>query len=85
MPVPNGESIATEGKGDYLWCQGRVVDTAGRPIANAIIDTWETDEHGLYDTQVGKDLTATMPTSQNLPVRTRRHIVFGTVGARLSR
>ncbi|TFK41773.1 Intradiol ring-cleavage dioxygenase [Crucibulum laeve] len=47
----NGESIASEGKGDYLYVEGRILNTAGEPIANAIIDTWETDGHGLYDTQ----------------------------------
>ncbi|KIK67479.1 hypothetical protein GYMLUDRAFT_37608 [Collybiopsis luxurians FD-317 M1] len=47
----NGESIASEGKGDYLYVHGKVLDTSGKPVAGAIIDTWETDGHGLYDTQ----------------------------------
>ncbi|KAJ7065439.1 intradiol ring-cleavage dioxygenase [Mycena amicta] len=47
----NGESIASEGKGDYLWVEGRVLDTKGNPIPNVLIDTWETDGHGSYDTQ----------------------------------
>ena len=42
--VANGDSIASEGKGDYLWVQGRVLDTKGRPIHNVVIETWETDE-----------------------------------------
>jgi len=46
-----GESIASEGKGDYLYVEGHVTDIQGKPIPNAIIDTWETDGHGLYDTQ----------------------------------
>jgi len=49
--ISNGDSIASEGKGDYLWVEGRVLDTAGQPIANATIETWETDHNGLYDTQ----------------------------------
>ncbi|KAG6866315.1 hypothetical protein C0991_005782 [Blastosporella zonata] len=49
--VPNGDSIASEGKGDYMFVEGRVLDTKGNPIAGAIIDTWETDSNGLYDTQ----------------------------------
>ncbi|KAG6815099.1 hypothetical protein H0H93_010979, partial [Arthromyces matolae] len=49
--VPNGETIASEGKGDYMFVEGRVLDTKGNPIAGAIIDTWETDNNGLYDTQ----------------------------------
>ncbi|KAF5383255.1 hypothetical protein D9615_004905 [Tricholomella constricta] len=46
-----GDSIASEGKGDYMFVEGRVLDTEGNPIAGAIIDTWETDSNGLYDTQ----------------------------------
>ncbi|KAG5641920.1 hypothetical protein DXG03_003966 [Asterophora parasitica] len=51
MVVPNGDSIASEGKGDYMFVEGRVLDTKGTPIAGATIDTWETDSNGLYDTQ----------------------------------
>nr|GAT46984.1 intradiol RING-cleavage dioxygenase [Mycena chlorophos] len=47
----NGESIASEGKGDYMWVEGRVLDLKGNPIRGAIIDTWETDGHGKYDNQ----------------------------------
>ena len=37
-----------------MWVEGRILDTKGNPIANAQIDTWETDENGLYDTQVSR-------------------------------
>jgi protocatechuate 3,4-dioxygenase beta subunit len=50
--VTNGDSIASEGKGDYMFVEGRVMDTKGNPISGAIIDTWETDGSGQYDTQV---------------------------------
>lgn len=50
--VQKGDSIASEGKGDYMYVEGRVTDLQGRPIPNAVIDTWETDGEGLYDTQV---------------------------------
>ena len=46
-----GESIASEGKGDYLYVQGRVLNMQGRPISGAIIETWEADANGFYDTQ----------------------------------
>ncbi|KAF7345468.1 Intradiol ring-cleavage dioxygenase [Mycena venus] len=49
--IENGESIASEGKGDYLWVEGKVKDTKGNPIPNCIINTWETDGHGMYDNQ----------------------------------
>ncbi|KAF8957385.1 intradiol ring-cleavage dioxygenase [Flammula alnicola] len=49
--VQLGDSIASEGKGDYMYVEGRVTDIQGKPIPNANIDTWETDGHGQYDTQ----------------------------------
>lgn len=51
--METGGSIASEGKGEYMFVEGKVTDTKGQPIPGAIIDTWETDENGLYDTQVG--------------------------------
>ncbi|KAG0693385.1 aromatic compound dioxygenase [Suillus ampliporus] len=47
--VDFGESITSEGKGDYMYVEGRVLTTDGQPIPNAIIDTWENDANGLYD------------------------------------
>ena len=44
--VANGESIASEGKGDYMYVEGRVFGNDGKPVPNATIETWETDDHG---------------------------------------
>ncbi|KAJ8596164.1 aromatic compound dioxygenase [Rhizopogon salebrosus TDB-379] len=49
--VDFGESIASEGKGDYMYVEGRVLTTKGEPIPDAVIETWETDADGFYDTQ----------------------------------
>jgi len=49
--MEKGDSIASEGKGDYMFVEGLVTDLRGKPIPNAIIDTWETDGNGSYDTQ----------------------------------
>ncbi|KAJ7609021.1 intradiol ring-cleavage dioxygenase [Roridomyces roridus] len=51
LHVENGQSIASEGKGNYLWVEGKVLDTKGNAIPNVTIDTWETDGDGLYDNQ----------------------------------
>ncbi|KAF9045563.1 intradiol ring-cleavage dioxygenase [Panaeolus papilionaceus] len=51
--LEKGSSIASEGKGDYMYVEGTVKDLEGNPIANAVIDTWETDGQGLYDVQLG--------------------------------
>lgn len=44
--IESGGSIASEGKGEYLYIEGRVLSTDGTPIPNAVIETWETDENG---------------------------------------
>ena len=44
--VPLGESIASEGKGEYMFVEGRVLTSKGEPIPGAVIETWETDEKG---------------------------------------
>ncbi|KAI0251235.1 Intradiol ring-cleavage dioxygenase [Lactifluus subvellereus] len=49
--VPLGESIASEGKGEYMYVEGRVLTTSGEPVSGAVIETWETDAKGNYDTQ----------------------------------
>jgi len=49
--VSLGDTIASEGKGKYLYVTGRVLDTSSNPIPHATIETWETDDLGFYDTQ----------------------------------
>jgi hypothetical protein len=44
--VQLGESIASEGKGEYMYVEGHVRDTSGAPIPGAVIETWETDDKG---------------------------------------
>jgi protocatechuate 3,4-dioxygenase beta subunit len=41
-----GESIASEGIGENMFVEGRVLTTGGEPIPGAVIDTWETDGTG---------------------------------------
>jgi protocatechuate 3,4-dioxygenase beta subunit len=42
-----GGSIATEGKGEYMYVEGRVLNTDGKPIPDAVIETWEADSNGM--------------------------------------
>jgi len=49
--VDHGDSIASEGKGEYMYVEGRVLSIEGKPIPDASIETWETDDTGVYDTQ----------------------------------
>ncbi len=47
----HGANICLDGKGEPLVVTGRVLDTAGNPIAGATIDVWQTNEDGFYDVQ----------------------------------
>ena len=58
--MKNGDSIASEGKGDYLYMSGRVLDVQGNPIAGAVMDVWEADQNGVYDLEVEISSVATM-------------------------
>jgi len=39
---------AAAATGDILYLSGKAVDTAGNPIANAVVEIWQTDRKGLY-------------------------------------
>jgi protocatechuate 3,4-dioxygenase beta subunit len=49
--IAQGETIARSGKGESVLVRGRVLDVRGEPIGGALVETWETDGEGLYDTQ----------------------------------
>jgi len=49
--IQHGDSIASENKGEYMYVSGKVLSSHGKPIPDAVMDTWETDDQGLYDTQ----------------------------------
>jgi len=50
--LPSGGNIAPrDATGQPALITGRVLDTAGRPIANALLDVWQSDSTGLYDSQ----------------------------------
>ncbi len=46
-----GEQICRNISNGEVALYGRVTDVKGKPIANARIDIWQTDENGLYDIQ----------------------------------
>jgi hydroxyquinol 1,2-dioxygenase len=48
---PNGADITGGAKGEPCWVSGSMTDISGRPISGAVIDVWQADEAGFYDTQ----------------------------------
>src|SRR5271170_8384459 len=50
--MPAGGNIAhLDKKGPPTLVSGRVLDLEGRPIAGAVLDVWQTQTNGLYDSQ----------------------------------
>ncbi|MEX3947371.1 intradiol ring-cleavage dioxygenase [Paraburkholderia sp. EG287B] len=47
----NGANICLDGKGEPLVVAGRVTDLAGKPIADAKLEVWQTNDDGFYDVQ----------------------------------
>ena len=49
--IAPGADIANGASGEPLYASGRVLDTAGRPVSDAVLNVWQSDERGLYDVQ----------------------------------
>jgi hydroxyquinol 1,2-dioxygenase len=46
---PAGADIANGASGERLYVSGRVLDTMGGPVADAVVNVWQSDDRGLYD------------------------------------
>ncbi|MDX6239398.1 MAG: hydroxyquinol 1,2-dioxygenase [Kribbellaceae bacterium] len=53
--IENGGDLANGAPGQPCLVSGRVLDTSGRPIAGALVETWQADEDGFYDVQKDVD------------------------------
>jgi protocatechuate 3,4-dioxygenase beta subunit len=49
--LPMGANICLDRKGEDMAISGRILDTEGKPIANAVIDVWQANDEGFYDVQ----------------------------------
>ncbi len=47
----NGADISNGASGQKLYAHGRVIDTSGKPVADAVLNVWQSDDRGLYDVQ----------------------------------
>ena len=50
-----GGDLANGAPGQPCLVTGRVLDTQGKPIAGALVETWQADEDGFYDVQKETD------------------------------
>ncbi|MEC9342557.1 MAG: intradiol ring-cleavage dioxygenase [Pseudomonadota bacterium] len=46
-----GDNICLDQKGEDMFVSGRILDTDGNPIDEAIIDVWQANDEGFYDVQ----------------------------------
>jgi len=49
--LPLGTNICLDQKGEDMMISGTIRDVAGNPIANAMLDVWQTNDDGFYDVQ----------------------------------
>ncbi|MPY95722.1 MAG: protocatechuate 3,4-dioxygenase subunit alpha, partial [Acidimicrobiia bacterium] len=50
---PHGHELVAEGTPGAVWLRGRVLDGAGGPLADALVETWQADAGGRYGTTWG--------------------------------
>jgi hydroxyquinol 1,2-dioxygenase len=52
--MPYGGDMSDGLEGRPLYITGKVVGLDGEPIANAVLDVWQADEEGLYESQIAE-------------------------------
>lgn len=55
-PMELGQSLSPHEKDDQIGVYGTVRDSSGKPVPNASVEVWQTDEEGLYDVQRHEEL-----------------------------
>ena len=46
---PDGPYAVPEGTSGAVWLRGRVLDADGRPVTDALVETWQADPDGRFD------------------------------------
>jgi protocatechuate 3,4-dioxygenase alpha subunit len=50
LPWPDGPEVVPDGAEGAVWLRGRVLDGERDPIPDALIETWQADPDGRYET-----------------------------------
>jgi protocatechuate 3,4-dioxygenase beta subunit len=58
--IPLGGTLANLSKGREIMLYGQVRDAEGKPVPNAVMDVWQTNEDGQYDLQAYDPTTMDM-------------------------
>jgi protocatechuate 3,4-dioxygenase alpha subunit len=49
LPWPDGPFVVEEGTPDAIWIEGVVLDGAGDPVPDALVETWQADPDGRFN------------------------------------
>ncbi|SFP72673.1 protocatechuate 3,4-dioxygenase alpha subunit [Amycolatopsis arida] len=49
LPWPDGPTVVPEGTPGAVWIRGTVLDGAGQPVPDALVETWQADPDGRFD------------------------------------
>jgi protocatechuate 3,4-dioxygenase alpha subunit len=49
LPWPDGPDVVPPDTPGAFWLRGRVLDGAGQPIPDAVVETWQADAQGRFD------------------------------------
>lgn len=53
LPWPEGPSVVAEDHAGAVWIRGRVIDGAGNPIPDALVESWQANEAGVFPRRDG--------------------------------
>jgi protocatechuate 3,4-dioxygenase, alpha subunit len=48
LPFGDGPYVVHEGTEDAIWLRGRVLDGAGDPVPDALVESWQADPEGAF-------------------------------------
>ncbi|MCW2986624.1 MAG: protocatechuate 3,4-dioxygenase, alpha subunit [Conexibacter sp.] len=65
LPWPDGPFVVSEGEPGALVIAGTVFDGEGAPIPDAVVETWQADEHGSFGEREGFRGFARVPTGDD--------------------
>ena len=54
LPWPDGQFSTAEGTPGAIWIRGRVLDGAGDPVPDALVETWQADPNGRFEHALGR-------------------------------
>jgi protocatechuate 3,4-dioxygenase alpha subunit len=50
LPWPDGPDVVPAGTEGAIWIRGRVLDGEREPVPDALVETWQADAEGRYET-----------------------------------